>query len=67
MKPIKKSRPIEVFLDSLFDRTESITNNSCVVKETHEVNLKFRDDISKDEYRISGLCQTCQDEIFLGV
>ena len=67
MKPTKKSRRIEVFLDSLFDRTESITNNSCVVKETHKVNLKFRDDISKDEYRISGLCQTCQDEIFLGV
>ena len=45
MKPTKKSRPIEIFLDSLFDRTESITNNSCVSKEPHKVNLNFRDDI----------------------
>lgn len=25
---------------------------------------EFRDDLSKREYSISGLCQACQDEIF---
>ena len=25
---------------------------------------RFRNDISKQEYRISGLCQECQDSVF---
>ena len=25
---------------------------------------EFRDELSRKEYRISGLCQKCQDEIF---
>lgn len=25
---------------------------------------EFRDDLSKQEYSISGLCQTCQDSVF---
>jgi len=24
----------------------------------------FRDDLSRDEYRIGGMCQTCQDKVF---
>jgi hypothetical protein len=27
--------------------------------------LEFTDEISQREYRISGLCQKCQDEIFV--
>ncbi len=27
---------------------------------------EFRDDLSRKEYRISGLCQMCQDEVFGG-
>ena len=26
----------------------------------------FRDDISKREYAISGMCQVCQDQVFNG-
>ena len=26
----------------------------------------FRDEVSRDEYRISGMCQSCQDEVFGG-
>lgn len=25
---------------------------------------EFKDDLSREEYRISGLCQSCQDETF---
>lgn len=25
---------------------------------------EFRDDLSREEFRISGLCQKCQDEFF---
>jgi len=28
-------------------------------------NLKFRDALSKKEYEISAMCQTCQDEVFV--
>lgn len=27
-------------------------------------NKEFRDELSKKEYAISGLCQACQDEVF---
>ena len=27
-------------------------------------NFKFTDDLSEQEYDISGLCQDCQDEVF---
>jgi len=27
----------------------------------------FRDELSKKEYSISGMCQSCQDQIFTGV
>ena len=27
-------------------------------------NFKFRDTLSRNEYGISAMCQTCQDEVF---
>ena len=36
--------------------------NQCV--KCGEFNLKFRDELSRKEYGISGFCQCCQDEIF---
>jgi hypothetical protein len=29
-----------------------------------EFNIEFRDELSRREYAISGLCQCCQDGIF---
>ena len=45
-----------------FDRVNSISNDICVSckKEAKE----FKDPISRKEYIISGLCQTCQDKVF---
>lgn len=31
-------------------------------EERHDMN--FRDDLSRSEYRISGMCQSCQDMVF---
>jgi hypothetical protein len=44
------------------DRIESFFNNVCVSckKEAQE----FKNDLSRKEYTISGLCQTCQDKVF---
>ena len=49
----------------LFNRTktESIENNVCFACGK-EANI-FNDYISKKEYGISGLCQKCQDEVFI--
>lgn len=43
-------------------RTLALAGNECV--KCGEFNLEFRDEISRKEYKISALCQCCQDGIF---
>lgn len=31
-----------------------------------EPNVQFKDELSRKEYRISGICQSCQDKVFGG-
>ena len=42
---------------------ETIANNKCAWCEVKYVP-EFRDELSRKEYRISALCQQCQDEVF---
>lgn len=48
------------------DRIKTIKGNSCMFSEL--VNkphvMEFKDELSKKEYAISGLCQSCQDDTF---
>jgi hypothetical protein len=63
-QPTKKNPEIDNLLINAFgvDRKESITNNLCAwCKSPVE---KFKDALSVREYRISRLCQKCQDEFF---
>ena len=48
------------------DRVTCISEGICVTcDEAHGlVATSFRDDISRKEYSISGMCQSCQDEVF---
>lgn len=48
----------------LFGRSPSVckTGGQCV--KCGFFNLEFRDELSRKEYGISGLCQPCQDGIF---
>ncbi len=64
MKPSPKSPSLEQYLNSLtgVSRVGAITEESCV--SCHEKANSFRDDLSRKEYTISGLCQTCQDDVF---
>ena len=58
--PPDLSKPIFALMPYLADR---IINGCCAY-----CNIalgKFRDDISKKEYSISGMCQTCQDAMFV--
>jgi len=48
-----------------FDKEiENVEKNRCPFCKK-EINMEdFRDNLSRKEYSISGLCQDCQDEFF---
>jgi hypothetical protein len=43
-------------------RTKSFADHTCV--KCGKLAAEFRDELSRKEYCISGLCQVCQDEFF---
>ena len=49
-------------IEALFGDSEGVcpTCNAPLKGDSSE----FRDDISRGEYTISGMCQQCQDEVF---
>lgn len=57
---------VDGFAQSVFGRnyTEAQTTATCVTCGKPIVNENFRNDLSRKEYRISGCCQQCQDEVF---
>jgi len=64
MIPSKKNPSIDEFITSItgIDRVATIKTDTCVsCKGNAQV---FDDYLSRKEYSISGLCQTCQDEIW---
>lgn len=68
MNPTEKSEEMKHVLDILANRTESILNNTCVPPPIGcgKQIVGFSDIGSLQEYRISGLCEVCQNEIFNG-
>jgi hypothetical protein len=66
--PSDKSPAITNFLENMSGRTTAITDSKCLRPPIGCGKIvapdSFRDELSKREYSISGLCQTCQDEIF---
>ena len=60
----EKHPEIDAFLKNLFgkDRREMIENDLCMM--CNNSAFTFRDELSRREYSISGLCQTCQDKAF---
>jgi len=65
-----KSKEVKKFLDNFTvksfgkSRTECKEQNICVFCHKQVDMENFRDDLSKKEYGISGLCQKCQDDTF---
>tara|TARA_R100000458_G_C8214957_1_gene201206 strand:- start:374 stop:616 length:243 start_codon:yes stop_codon:yes gene_type:complete len=45
------------------NRYEIIRQGLCMTCDRTTTAL-FRDEVSRDEYRISGMCQDCQDSVF---
>lgn len=66
LKPSEKSKEMTQFLELMAGRDTSIYNKSCVNPPfgCGQLITSFRDELSKREYKISGLCQKCQDKIF---
>ncbi|KKM85783.1 hypothetical protein LCGC14_1285660 [marine sediment metagenome] len=64
--PTPKSPEIESLLEGFSGRTSAIEANRCVDEPIGcgKPVMDFKDDPSEDEYRTSGLCQICQDEVF---
>ena len=62
MNELEKTKEEMAF--ALFGRSSTIAilNGQCV--KCGGFNLAFRDELSRKEHGISGLCQTCQDGIF---
>lgn len=64
----KKSKEVSDFIDGFAKkhfgttRTESQKNSKCVICGGDA--SKFKDDLSRKEYTISGMCQKCQDKTF---
>jgi len=65
-EPSEKSPAIEAFLEKMAGRTTAIKSDRCVRPPVgcEGPATEFRDELSKREYRVSGLCQKCQDKIF---
>ena len=67
LKPSKKSKEIEDFSETLYsyDQFLSVAAKKCTSPVGCGEPVKgFRDALSRKEYKISGLCQNCQDKIF---
>lgn len=71
--PTHKNKGIDDLLASIIDeagvadgepnvRRTSIENDVCVFCKGPADT--FKDDLSKREFSISGICQNCQDEVF---
>lgn len=60
------SQALETLSEQSFGRTrtQSIIDDICVM--CGEDAKDFRDDVSRREYTISGMCQICQDVVFGG-
>lgn len=63
-KPMmNKSQEIKNFLEGIFPGTkEAIETKHC--PSCRKPIGEFRNEVSKKEYLISGLCQKCQDSVF---
>ena len=62
MEPTPKHPDMEKFLENTYGRTTAITTNKCVICGGDAT--EFRNPLSLKEYKISGMCQKCQDETF---
>ena len=67
IQPSFKAPSIDAMLTSIFgvDRVKTISGGTCVSCDAEDIIASsFDDDLSRKEYSISGMCQSCQNDIF---
>ena len=68
IQPSYKAPEMESALSEIFgvDRVQTIAGGDCIsCDEARDLKAtSFRDDVSRKEYSISGMCQSCQDDLF---
>ena len=70
IKPSFKAPQIDALLSEIIfngkDRVTCIKEGTCITCDDANgiIASSFRDDISRKEYAISGMCQSCQDDVF---
>jgi hypothetical protein len=62
-KPTDKAPEIDRILTEITGKVRrKVIGEGCMTCDYPD--LAFRDELSKREYTISGMCQRCQDEVF---
>ena len=46
------------------EETKQLEEKRCPFCCKNMISAKFKDELSKKEFEISGLCQNCQDDMF---
>ena len=66
MQATTKSAAVDNLINSMFgiDRNSTIAKNKCTWCGVSVSKESFKDETSLNEYRISGMCQKCQDSIW---
>lgn len=67
MKETQKAPAMDYFIRTLMgkDRAVILRNGLCMTCDRQgNDDASFRDELSKKEYAISGMCQFCQDDFF---
>lgn len=60
-----KTSPMRNAIEHIFFSNESISEDNCTICNQRVTG--FKNLISKQEYEISGMCQACQNDIFIDV
>ena len=65
-KSVELQRVLNNISSNMYGRTisESIDKQICVC--CGNLATKFDDELSEKEYNINGLCQKCQNDVYLG-
>lgn len=66
MQPTEKKEAMEKTINNLtgIDRRKHIKNDECTTCGKVVDPGGFKDEASRKEFTISGMCQKCQDKIF---
>lgn len=60
-----RSKKMQEFLEKVFpEETKAVSEGRCPSCKELVDRTSFRDNLSVQEYHISGLCQQCQDKVF---